>query len=1183
MPVNDAAGTPVLQETKIARIMLLSRPRPATAVRRSIQNRNESSGDGNRDPAAFRSVFMAKQRSMSSLTVWLTLLVAAPLLYPGGARAETRLLRHPTYSNGKVAFSYLGSLWSANDDGTGVQRLTVNKARDIYPSFSPDGKSIAFSSNRAGNYDVYVMPAGGDKPRQLTFNSADDVVIGWTPDGSKIIFISSRDEGVFPGVATLFQVPVNGGMEEPLPTDWGSWASYSPDGKKLAFTRHPGVWSRKHYRGSYAVDLWLMDTASREFTRLGDRDYKGNYFWPMYGNDGSIYFVADRLSDEKNIKYGSPEVMKSVNNIWKISENGGEPVQVTHHTQGNLLFPSISADRRTIVYEQDHVLWKLDVESGKSKQIPIDIKADTKENEQELRTIEGEAESFSLSPSGRRAAVAIHGEIFTIATERGEVQRVTETPWREQSPRWSPDGKLIAFVSDRTGREEIWVADELGHGLKQVTDVDCDKSSVTWSPDSKWLLWSGSDHKLWHVEVESLKTESLASSDVAAIGTPQFSPDGKWVSYSKEDTGLRPHVYVKPLSGGEEHVIEAEDFLLSYGAKWSPDGKTLLLLGGLGAPGMSSLNRTTTQLYSVQLTRNTNNPDDRGVDTEAEAEARAGRLTRGIFGGMGADRGAKPDIKIEWDGLERRIRQLTRLEAGSVMAVAPSPDSRTYAFVAAGGGADEFSSGAPALYIIADDGSKLTRLTGGPAADSTRSRRGGGVGEPQWSRDGHSIFFMQGSGIYTVASRSGPSDASESSGSAHGGPAAAPAADAGASPRRIDFTVRLEIDLPAERRQVFDEAWRVMRNRFYDPTMHGVDWDAAKKAYEPLLAYVGDSDELHSVIMEMIGELNASHTGIMGGDDPEASADRIQTRYPGFDLEPDAAAGYYKVASIDRKGPADHDYVKLSAGNYILSVNGRGLSAGDNYWKLFNLVSGRKFEFLVNSKPQADGAWTVGLEPLTAAAKSDLDYDRWVDSRRAMVDKLSDGQAGYLHIRAMDARSYTKFERDLLDNLGKKALIIDERFNGGGGIDQELLEILNQRKKYESWRGRNSVEVPRPVQAFFGPMVVLQNERSASNAEMFPEGFRTLGLGKVIGMPTYGAVIGTGSYRLMDGSSLRTPQVGVFTAKGVSLENYGVQPDVTVDNTPADFLAGHDRQIERALEVLGMRAPEHEESGDKTP
>jgi tricorn protease len=364
---------------------------------------------------------------------------------------------------------------------------------------------------------------------------------------------------------------------------------------------------------------------------------------------------------------------------------------------------------------------------------------------------------------------------------------------------------------------------------------------------------------------------------------------------------------------------------------------------------------------------------------------------------------------------------------------------------------------------------------------------------------------------------------------------------------------------------VFREAWRIMKDRFYDPQMHGVNWTAARFTYEPLLDYVADSDELHNVIMQMIGELNASHTGVSGGGD--FSGPIVQTRYPGFDIEPDAS-GYYKIGHIFKKGPADHEYLKFSTGNYILAVNGKDLKTSDNYWRLFNLVSGRKFEFTINTKPQLEGAWTVGLEPLSGAAQAELEYERWVDHRREMVEKISNGEIGYLHIRAMDGPSLQRFERDFLDNLDKKALIIDERFNGGGGIDQELLEILNQRKKYQSWRGRNSVEIPRPVQAFFGPMVVLQNERSASNAEMFPEGFRTLGLGKVIGVPTYGAVIGTGAYRLLDGSSIRTPSYGVFTAKGISLENYGVQPDVWVDNTPSDFLAGHDRQIEKAVEVL---------------
>jgi len=361
-----------------------------------------------------------------------------------------------------------------------------------------------------------------------------------------------------------------------------------------------------------------------------------------------------------------------------------------------------------------------------------------------------------------------------------------------------------------------------------------------------------------------------------------------------------------------------------------------------------------------------------------------------------------------------------------------------------------------------------------------------------------------------------------------------------------------------------------MKNRFYDPAMHGINWAAAKDTYEPLLGNVADPEELHNVIMEMIGEMNASQTGISGGGaipgEPQP-AERVQTRYPGFDLEPDAS-GFYKVSNICHKGPADHEYVKIASGNYILAVNDKELKITDNYWKLFNILPGRKFEFRVNSKPAADGAWTVNIEPMTSQAFGNLQYELWVDSRREMVDKLTGRQIGYLHIRAMDAPSFEKFQRDLLENLDKKALIIDERFNGGGGIDQELLEILNQRRQYETYRNRDSVVVPRPVQAFYGPMAVLQNERSASNAEMFPAGFRALGLGKVIGVTTSGQVIGTGSYTLLDGSALRTPGVGVYGPKGENLENYGVPPDVPVDNGPADFLEHRDRQIEKAIEVL---------------
>ncbi len=377
------------------------------------------------------------------------------------------------------------------------------------------------------------------------------------------------------------------------------------------------------------------------------------------------------------------------------------------------------------------------------------------------------------------------------------------------------------------------------------------------------------------------------------------------------------------------------------------------------------------------------------------------------------------------------------------------------------------------------------------------------------------------------------------------------------------------IDIPAERKQVFEEAWRTMKNRYYDAKMHGANWAAAKDKYEALLGNIGDIEELQNVIMEMIGEVNSSHTGISGGTrlPGQTPGERITTRYPGFEMAADPS-GYYKVTYIYRKGPADHEYVKLAPGNFILAVNGNSLKTSENYWKLFNIMPEKKFEFVVNSKPSLDGSWTLALDPLTTAQQNDLEYARWVNDHNAMVKELSGGEIGYLHIKAMDAPSLAKFQRDLLDNQNKKALIIDERFNGGGGIDMELLEILNQRKSYQSTRNRDGIDVQRPAQAFFGPMVVLQNERSASDAEMFPDGFRALGLGKLVGMPTMSAVIGTGSFTLLDGQTLRTPGSLVRTASGEDMENYGVVPDFLVDNTPPDFLTGHDRQVEKAIEVL---------------
>ena len=366
---------------------------------------------------------------------------------------------------------------------------------------------------------------------------------------------------------------------------------------------------------------------------------------------------------------------------------------------------------------------------------------------------------------------------------------------------------------------------------------------------------------------------------------------------------------------------------------------------------------------------------------------------------------------------------------------------------------------------------------------------------------------------------------------------------------------------------MFDDAWRTMKYRFYDTQMHGRDWDAMRAKYQPLVQYVGERQELLNLINEMIGELNASHTGAAPGFGGQEG--RVQTVHLGIDLQADEQAGRYRVTHVYENGPSDKDWVKVTAGDYLVAINGKPVKAGDNYWQLLNHRLNRKVEVTFNNKASEDGAWKTRIEPIPAGAFSQLRYERWVKQRREMVDKASNGRVGYLHIQAMNQPSLRRFEKEIRENRDKEGLIIDQRWNGGGNIEQELLAILVQRQ-YQIWQPRGTEPSGRPFAGYFGPKVVLQNWRSASNAEMFPAGFRALGLGKTIGTTTMGAVIGTGSYSLIDGSTVRTPGVGVYLAdrSRTNMENYGVKPDILIENTPEDNLAGRDRQLETAVQEL---------------
>jgi len=1076
----------------------------------------------------------------------LAFLVAlcAPLT---AAAREAKLVRYPHYNHGRIAFTYLADIWTADEDGKNIKRITANKARDVYPRFSPDGKWIAFSSDRNGNFDVFIVPSEGGNARQLTFHSADDTVLGWTPDSRAVLFASSRGDDF---MGKLYTVSIEGGMERNAGADMGVNACYSPDGKKLAINRKGQVYWRKYYRGALNTDVTVMDIAAKKFTDL-TADFDGIDSWPMWSTDGFIYFVSDREGN-------------GLTNIWRVPEAGGKADRVTSFKAGDVRFPAISADGKVIVFEHDFGVWKLDVASRKASPIKLDIAAETQENLAEVRDFNSQADDYDVAPSGRRIAFSIHGEIFTAPTEEGDLRQITDSPARDKEPLYSPDGKSIAFISDRSGREEIYITAADGTGEPQkITDLDTLKFSFAWSPNSKEIAFTASDSKLRKYSVDTKQTSELSSSKHGNIGAPVWSPDGKWIAFSKPDYVRTSDVYLISASGGEERKVTFDSFN-EGNPQFTHDGRKLFFVRTDSGAG----EQRSSQIYSVALERedrDPSDPEDRPEQGDLQDQTNDA-VTRRV---AGAQRNAPPkDINIDWAGLKRRTRQVTRMPF-AVFDYAIGADNRTIVFVTT---EPAGIRNVPVVYSIQEDGRRLTRVIAGepPAADEAGGGRGGGGGfggginNLNISRDGRTLFFREGSSVYTVAL----APAAAAAGAAAGAPAAAASGGRESARRRVNFTARVRIDKSTEWAEMFDDAWRTMKYRFYDAAMHGKDWDGARAKYQPLVEFVGDRQELLNIVNEMIGELNASHTGAAPPPRGREGAG-VSTAHLGVELQADDAAGRYKVTHVYEEGPADKDWVKVSDGDYLIAINGKQVKAGDNYWEMLNHRLNRKVEVTFNNKPSEDGAWKSRIEPVTGQAYSQLRYERWVKDRRALVDKLSNGRIGYLHIQAMNPPSLRRFEKELRENHNKEAVIIDERWNGGGNIEQELLAILVQRE-YQVWQPRGTEATGRPFAGFFGPKVVVQNWRSASNSEMFPAGFRALGLGKVIGTPTTGAVIGTGSYSLIDGSTVRTPGVGVFLAdkNRTNMENYGVKPDIFVENSPEDNLAGRDRQIETAVQEL---------------
>ena len=1024
-----------------------------------------------------------------------------------------KFARYPHISNdGTIAFTYHGDIWLAGSDGSNPRRLTAHIARDINPRFSPDGRWVAFSSNRMGNNDVFVVPVSGGEPRQLTWHSGDDVVLNWTPDGRGIVFSTGR--GKNPWGTPLHVVSLDGGLPTALPIDMGRSGMIKQDNTLVAYNRNNHNYWRKGARGNATTDIDVLDLKSGEIRQITDTnmaDFRKftHDAHPMWGADGMIYFLSER---------------DGIYNIWKIAPSGGTPTQVTRHRKDGVQFPSISPDGKRLVYENEFELWVLDVPGGEPRKVTIDLAFDPKHNTVQYLTSNNQTDDFTPTPNGESLAIDFHGEIFIVPTEAdaGEKTQITRSPWRERFQEYSPDGKWIAYQSDESGEEEIWVYEVATGSRKKLSTHQSFKTGMVWSPNSSKIAFTAAN-RLFEVDVASGRQNEVAHNADGGFNLTSYSPDGRWLVYSRGDADLNTEVYARELSTGREHNLTRNPFRDSGGII-TPDGQWLVFT--------SNRDGAVNHLFVVSLRRLGADPND----PLARVRVRPAR----------ADSTAAPTAGaavtvVESDGIGKRAVQITR-GTNAVGEWFLSRDGRTIYFTSS-------DNEGPGLFSIGIDGRERRKVAPGSFNSLTPTE------------DRRTLFFRQGG-------QGGPGQQQQPQ-----GPGAAPNRDVYkmtlANPQRRDrvsFTVRVAVDQRAEWEQLFEESWRVMKYRFYDENMHGKDWDAIKREYKPLLKYVGSNEDVYDLANEMIGELNASHTGVSGPASVVVE-DAYQTRHLGFELDAEN-----KISHIYRDGPADKEWLGLKVGDQVTAIDGKTIKPGDNYWRILN-------ETINEYVPVQVGGRTVRIRAATQGDINNLKYEQWVAERREIVDKETKGEIAYVHIRSMNQPSLERFRNEIDQFWNKKGIVVDIRFNGGGNIDQELLDIL-ERRPYEYWNNRwgSRAAGRRPRQAIAGPKVMLINHRSGSDSEVTPQGFRDLGLGRIVGNPTAAAVIATGSYQLINGGSIRTPGSLVVTYDptkpnnyGINLENFGVAPDVMVKNSAMDELRGFDRELKAAIdEVLRM-------------
>lgn len=1078
----------------------------------------------------------------------LLLSIFALLLGAAAATAADRpadspgyLLRYADIGGGQIVFTYEGDLWLVPAQGGEARRLTTHSGSEVMAKFSPDGKLIAFTAEYDGGNDIYVIDAAGGEPRRLTWHPANDTMLEWCPDGTGVIITSSRE---YPFRGQLYKVPLDGGMEIELPVDRGTQASPAPDHSALAYVhqnQHNRTWKR--YEGGQAQEIWVKDLKGGDITKI--TDWTGNDSFPMWGQ-GAIYFLSDREDGTLNI-YAYDTATKAVRRL-------------THYKDYDVKWPSYGDGK--VVFQHGAGLKVLDTASGQVVDAAISVRSDRRHVREEFSDEAPSIGAFGLSPGGERAILESRGELLSLPAEEGDAVNLTATSAsREKYGAWSPDGAHIAFVSDRTGEEQLYVMPAKGGAWKQLTSgVFGFTKQPVWSPDGKRLVFADKFLKLNLVDVATGRTTVIAQSDYDdawerwGIMDYVWSPDSRWVAFTNQTGNMNEEIWLHDTKTGTNTRV-TDNMYQSWSPSFSRDGKHLFFLSmRTFNPIMCRIDQQHVFLdvakpYVALLQAGGRSPfykaDAEVPVTAAAADEGKGAAKKDAGKGGKADKPAAAPVEIDLAGLPGRVLACPGVEAGN-----------WFRLEACEGGFLMLRKNEPEFlkYQHVDDrtGGELD-LVKYTLEDQEAKDLLAGIANYHQSADGKKLIYRAGS-KYGIVDCGKPAKVGDGK-LATGG-------------------VKLRIDHLAEFRQMFDEAWRIQRDFFYDKNMQGTDWQAMHDKYAPFVAGCGSRTDLSYLIGEMISELNLGHTYVQGGDFEPGPAP-IRTGLLGCEFKRDGDAPFYRIANIvpgvswdeDLRSPLAEPGVGVKDGDWLIAVDGAEVRHPANVYAFLVDKAGAHVTLTVNDKPTATGARNVRVQ--TLRSEFGLRYRAWVDGNLDYVTRRSEGRIGYLHVPNMGEEGLVEFGRSWYPQTEKQALIFDERYNGGGFTGDMIIDRL-ERVLWSITIPREGKDGRNPERVHHGPIVVLINEDTGSNGEFFAEAVKRRGLATVIGMRTWGGSIGIEPHQdLVDGGGTTPPQFGMYTLDGQwPIEGWGVEPDIVVMNMPKDVVDGKDTQLDYAIDHL---------------